>query len=48
MHKNHFCLIWKSNDICFNEAIEDELEKNFEVVDNCISDKRVKNFIKYE
>ena len=48
IHNNHFCLIWKSNGISFNKAIEDELKPNFKVVDNVISDKHVKGFIKYE
>ena len=44
---NHFCLIWKSNGISFEKAIT-ELKDNFKVVDNVISDKHVKGFIKYE
>ena len=40
MHKNHFCSIWKSNGISFNQAIE-ELKNNFKVVDSVISDKHV-------
>ena len=30
---NHFCLIWKSKDICFNKAI-DELNLDFKFVVN--------------
>ena len=45
---NHFCLIWKSNDISFNQVMENELKPNFKIVDNVISDKHVKSFIKYE
>ena len=48
IHNNHFCLIRKSNNIIFNKAIENELNPNFKVVDNVISDKHVKSFIKYE
>ena len=48
IHENHFCLIWKSENISFNQVIEDELKPNFKVVDNVISDKHVKSFIKYE
>ena len=48
IHNNHFCLIWKSESISFNQAIQDELKPNFKVVDNVISDKHVKGFIKYE
>ena len=46
-HKNHFCLIWKSEGISFDKAIK-ELKDNFKVVDNVISDKHVKRFLKYE
>ena len=46
LHK-YFCLIWKSNDISFNEAVK-QLKLNFKVVDNVISNKNVKSFIKYE
>ena len=35
MYKDHFCLIWKSNGISFNKAIE-ELKLNFKVVENLI------------
>ena len=48
IHNNHFCLIWKSDRDSFNQVIEDELKPNFKVVDNVISDKHVKSFIKYE
>ena len=48
IYNNHFCLIWKSNGISFNQVIENELKPNFKVVDNVISDKHVKSFIKYE
>ena len=44
---NHFCLIWKSDGISFDKAIR-ELKDNFKVVDNVISDKHVKSFIKYD
>ena len=48
IHNNHFCLIWKSNGIRFNEVIENELKPNFKVVDNVVSDKHVKSFVNYE
>ena len=44
---NHFCLIWKSIAISFTKAIEG-LKTNFKVVDDVISDKHVKSFIKHE
>ena len=47
IHNNHFCLIWKTNGISFDRAVK-ELKDNFRVVDNVISDKHVKSFIKYE
>ena len=47
MHKNHFFLIWETQGVIFNKAIE-ELEKNFKIVENSISDKHVKSYIKYE
>ena len=47
IHNNHFCLIWKSYGVSFDSAIG-ELKGNFKVVDNVISDKHVKTYIKYE
>ena len=47
IYNNHFCLIWKSDGISFDKAIK-EFKDNFKVVDNVISDKHVKSFIKYE
>ena len=48
IYNNHFCLIWKSNGISFNQIIENELKPNLKVVDNLLSDKHVKGFNKYE
>ena len=48
IHNNHFCLIWKSNGVSFNQVIENELKPNFKVVDNAVSDKHVKSFMKFE
>ena len=47
IHINHFSLIWKSYNVSFDSAIR-ELKDNFKVVDNVISDKHVKSYIKYE
>ena len=47
IHNNHFCLLWKSDGISFDRAVK-ELKENFKVVDNVISDKYVKIYIKYE
>ena len=48
IHYNLFCLLWKSNKYSFNQVIEDELEPNFKIDDNVVSDKHVECFIKYE
>ena len=47
IYNNHFCLIWKWDGISLDKAVK-ELKDNFKVVDNGISDKHVKIFIKYE
>ena len=47
LYNNHFCLIWKSQGVCFNEAIN-ELKANFEMVDNFITDENVNSHFKYE
>ena len=47
IHNHHFCLIWKSENISFDKAIK-ELKDKFKFVDNVISDKNVKSFIKHE
>ena len=45
IHENHFCLIWKSDRISFDKAIK-QIKDDFKVVDNVISDKHVKSYIK--
>ena len=47
IYENHFCLIWKPDGISFEKTVT-ELKDNFKVVDNVLSDKHVKSFIKYE
>ena len=47
IYNNHFCLMWKSTNNSFTQAVE-EIKINFKVVDNVISDKHVKSFFKYE
>ena len=47
IYNNHFCSISKSHGISFEKAIT-ELRDNFKVLDNVISDKHVKSFIKYD
>ena len=48
IHKNYFCLIWKTDGVSFNKAKEDELKPISKVVDNVISDKHAKSSIRYE
>ena len=48
IHNNLSCLIWKPQNISFNQVIENELKPDSNVVDNVISDKHVKSFVKYE
>ena len=49
IYDNHFCFFfWKSQNISFNQVIEDELKPNFKVVDDVVSDKHVESFIKYD
>ena len=46
LHNNHFCLIWKSQDVSFNKTIE-EVKENFKNVDNCVTEENVKSFFEY-
>ena len=47
IHKNHFCVIWKTNKTTFTDAIK-ELEDNFEYEPNQISDNILKQVIEYK
>ena len=47
LFNNHFCLIWKSEGVSFNQAIR-ELENNFKIVDNYITEENVNSHFKYE
>ena len=47
LYNNHFCLIWKSECVSFNLAIE-ELKENFKIVDNFITEENVNSHFKYE
>ena len=42
LYHNHFCLVWKSQGVSFNQAIE-ELINNFKIVDNYISEENFKS-----
>ena len=47
LYSNHFCLIWKSEGVCFSQAIK-ELKDNFETVDNYITEENVNSHFIYE
>ena len=47
LYNNHFCLIWKSQNVSFNDAIK-ELKENFKIVDNYITQENVNSHFKYE
>ena len=47
LFNNHFCLIWKSQSVSFNQAIQ-ELKANFKMVDNYITEENVTSHFKYE
>ena len=47
LYNNHFCLIWKSQNVGFNQAIQ-ELKANFKKVDNYITEGNVNSHFKYE
>ena len=47
IYNNHFCLIWKSQRVNFNQAIQ-ELKDNFKNVDNYITEENVNSHSKYE
>ena len=47
LYNNHFCLIWKSQGVSFNQAIQ-ELKENFKMVDNYITEENVNSHFKYE
>ena len=46
LHNNQFCSFWKSEGVSFNEAIK-ELNDNFKVVDNYITDENNKSCFEY-
>ena len=47
LYNNHFCLIWKTQGVSFNQAIR-EVEDNFKMVDNYITKENVELFFQYE
>ena len=46
LYNNHFCLIWKAEDVSFNQVIT-ELKNNFKIVDNYIAEEDVKSLFEY-
>ena len=47
LFNNHFCVIWKSENVSFKQTIR-ELDDNFKMVDNYITDENVTSHFKYE
>ena len=47
LYNNHFCLIWKSEGVSFNQAIK-ELKDNFKIADNYITEENVNSHFEYE
>ena len=46
LFNNHFCLIWKSQGVSFNQAIQ-ELKDNFKIVVNFITEENVESHLEY-
>ena len=40
LYNNHFCVIWKSQGVSFNQAFQ-ELKNNFKIVDNYLTEENV-------
>ena len=47
LYNIHFCVIWKSENVSFNQAVK-ELKDNFKMVDNYITEENVNACFKYE
>ena len=47
LFNNHFCVIWKTEGVSFNQAIN-ELKANFKIVDNYITEENVNSHFQYE
>ena len=47
LYYNHYCLIWKSQGVGFNQAVQ-ELKINFKMIDNYITEENVNSPFKYE
>ena len=46
LYNNHFCSLWKSEGVSFNQAIK-ELKDNFKTVDNYITEENVQTQFEY-
>ena len=47
LHETHSCLIWKSQNVSFKDAIR-ELKDNFKKIDNYKTEENVNSHFKYE
>ena len=47
LYNNHFCIIWKSEGVSFNQAIQ-EFKKKFKIFDNYITEENVNSHFEYE
>ena len=47
LQNNHFCLIWKSECVSFNQTIR-ELKENLKIVDNYITEENVISHFEYD
>ena len=41
LYNNHFCLIWKSEGVSFNDVVKNEIKHNLKLVDNYITEEIV-------
>ena len=46
LYNKHFCLIWKSQGVSFNQAVK-ELKDNFKIVDNFLTEENVNSNLEY-
>ena len=47
LYKNHFCLIWKSGRVSYNQVFK-ELKDNFKIVDKFITEENVISHFQYD
>ena len=47
LYNNHFCSIWKTQGVSFNQAIK-KLKDNFKIVDIFVTQENVNSLFKYE